>query len=325
MSCLKIEILKTHGSENDFILINEYSNDYGFSDDDRVLLTQRLCDRKKSIGADGILFVQKSDVADGRMRIFNTDGTEPEMCGNGLRIAGRFILELLKRDSAEVETMKAVLNVRKVGELYPDVTTIEVAIGPVNFDVATLPMVSSENNFIDKKIPELSDELTFTALSIPNPHIITLVDEVDSSMVEEIGKKANETKSVFPKGVNVSFVKNLGDGTIFVQTYERGVGITNSCGTAMSSSSLVTCLLGLNEFNSEVTVLNNGGIVKCFVSKQDETYGVKLMGNATYVFKGTVDFDFANPDVAVYGDRVNILDEVANYERLKEYASQLNK
>lgn len=319
---MKIEILKTHGSYNDFILIDEYSHDYGFNDEQRTMLTKVLCDRNTALGADGILFVQKSEVADARMRIFNSDGTEPEMCGNGLRCAGRYITELLNRDHAVVETLKANLDVQRTENIYGDIQTYEVLIGPVSFDVDSLPVIHNEKKLYNTVIPELSPDLSFTAVSMPNPHIITLVNEIDEAQVAAIGKKANELKSVFPKGVNVSFVKDLGNAKIFVQTYERGVGITNSCGTAMSASSLITCLLGINHPENDVTVLNNGGMVRCKVNELKETgeYSVKLKGNATYVFSGTVELDLAHPENFMFEEEKTFEQEEQNYRKLEAFA-----
>ena len=112
-----INILKCHGSGNDFILIDEWSNGYKFSEQQRVILSQTLCDRKSSLGADGILFFSKSDKADASMRIFNSDGSEAEMCGNGLRCLARYALELLKRDNAIIETIKENLEIKKCENL----------------------------------------------------------------------------------------------------------------------------------------------------------------------------------------------------------------
>ncbi|MED2972151.1 diaminopimelate epimerase [Fictibacillus sp. B-59209] len=319
---MKIDVLKTHGSCNDFILIDEYSNDYGLDDEKRTVLTKVLCDRKGSIGADGILFIQKSEKADAKYRIFNSDGTEPEMCGNGLRCAGRYITELLGRDHAIVETLKANLDVQRTENIYGDIQTFEVLIGPVSFDVHTLPLIHDQETLENTVIPELSPEIAFTAVSMPNPHIITLVDDIDQDQVAEIGKKANELKSVFPKGVNVSFVKDLGDSKIFVQTYERGVGITNSCGTAMSAASLITCRLGINHPEKDITVLNNGGMVRCKVNelKESSGYSVLLKGNATYVFSGTVEFDFNSPEEFVFEQEEEFTLEEASYRKLETYA-----
>jgi diaminopimelate epimerase len=321
---LQIDILKCHGSGNDFILIDEYSNNYDFTDRMRTLLTKQLCDRSSAVGADGILFVQKSDVADAKMRIFNSDGSEPEMCGNGLRCAGRYVMEMLNKDEVIIETLKANLNVTKVEDIYEDVITIEVAIGPVSFDLDALPLVrDGADTLINTEILELSERLKFTAISIPNPHVITLVENVTREEVERIGKMANENKTVFPKGVNVSFVKLLENSSIFVQTFERGVGITNACGTAMSASSLVTCLLGMNEINSEITVLNTGGFVKCIVNKEDGRYEVQLRGNATYEFESSISFDLSSPEDFEQIEGTVFEDEAANYTKLREYAKNL--
>lgn len=94
---MKFNVLKCHGSGNDFLLIDEYNNEYNFTEEERVVLSRALCDRNGLLGADGILFFQKSLTADGKMRIFNADGTEPEMCGNGLRCVSRYAFELLKK------------------------------------------------------------------------------------------------------------------------------------------------------------------------------------------------------------------------------------
>lgn len=326
LNSVQIEIIKCHGSNNDFILIDEYSNDYGFNDEQRTILTRELCDRSKIIGADGVLFVQKSDVADAKMRIFNADGSEPEMCGNGLRCAGRYIIELLKKDKIIVETLKANLAVEKVEDIYEDVPSIEVGIGPVSFELDSLPMVvRDEKQLLNKQIDGFSDSFTFTAISIPNPHVIAVTDHFTEEDVKTIGQKANKDKSIFPKGVNVSFVSKLEDSKIFVQTFERGVGLTNACGTAMCASSLTTCLLGMNEFNKDITVFNKGGMVNVFVVKDGEHYEARLKGNATYEFSSTVEFSFEDPNAAEKVDGMTFEDEIANYAKLQEFAGEFVK
>jgi len=244
---MQINILKCHGSSNDFILIDEWSNDYKFSEDQRVILSQTLCDRNSSLGADGILFFSKSNKADAAMRIFNSDGSEAEMCGNGLRCIARYALELLKKDSAIVETIKENLEVKKLPDIFLGVKTFQVTIKPVRFELETLPMVFPKETLRNEKIKELSAELLFTALSIPNPHIVSIVDSIDEISIAQMGIKANLDKKIFPRGANLNFVKPLGENTIYVQTYERGVGLTNACGTGMSSATLVSCLLGINK------------------------------------------------------------------------------
>lgn len=290
-----IDLIKGHGSGNDFLLIDEISNPYSFSETERAELASLLCNRNSDLGADGILFIMKSDHADGRMRVFNTDGSEASMCGNGLRLVARYVCEMQGQSEAVIETMKADLKVSKQQDIFSTVTTYQVEISPVSFRLSDLPLNLNEPNLINEKIPELSQELTFSALAVPNPHLISIVEteQLKSGVQKEISEKVNNPNELFPDGVNVSFVKSLDEGSIYVNTFERGVGFTNACGTAMSASSLVTCLQGLNEVEDVINVYNNGGKVQCVVHENDEDYNIDLIGNATYLYQAQVEVDLA--------------------------------
>ncbi|WP_416149264.1 diaminopimelate epimerase [Salipaludibacillus sp. HK11] len=319
-----IEILKCHGSGNDFIIIDEMNGQYSFSEEERVVLSKQLAGRDKTVGSDGILFIQDSQHADAKMRMFNTDGSEAEMCGNGLRCVARYVIERLDKEELIIETMKADLPVAHVDDIFDDIVTFEVAIEPVSLSTQTIPLVSNQADHIDQVIEGLPSHLKFTGLSVPNPHIVTVVDEVNVSEVQNIGEKANILKDVLPNGVNVSFLKKVADGQIYVQTYERGVGLTNACGTAMSASSLVSCLLGLNTFDEKILVLNPGGMVQCLVKKDDHgQYFIRLRGNATYEFEASVDFNFANPEQTELLDQTIFEEEIALYDRLATAAKKM--
>lgn len=315
---MRIELIKSHGSGNEFLLIDEINNHYSFSEQERAQLAKILCDRGRELGADGILFAMSSDHAEGRMRIFNADGSEASMCGNGLRLVARYVCEMRQVQEAVIETMKVDLRVSKQKEISPQVSTYQVEISPVSFQLRDLPLRLNQPTLINGKIPELSEELTFSALAVPNPHLISLVDSdvLQSNLQKEISEKVNAPNELFPDGVNVSFVKNIGDGKIYVRTFERGVGFTNACGTAMSASSLVTCLNGLNEFEKTIDVYNNGGKVQCVVRKQGESFTIDLIGNATYVYKAVVDIDLEKGTFAVVSK--TLFSEQQAYEKLQE-------
>ncbi len=310
-------MIKGHGSGNDFFLIDEITNEYQFADEERSFLARLLCHRDSDLGADGILFVLKSERADGRMRVFNADGSEASMCGNGLRLVARYLCELLGKETAVVETMKADLKVGKRPELFPEVHTFQVEISPVLFDVNALPLKINQPTLFNEKIHGLSDDLRFTAVAVPNPHLITLVDvdRLQSPIQEQISKKVNGSNDLFPDGVNVSFVNVLNLGAIYVRTFERGVGFTNACGTAMSASSLVTCMQGLNSFESTIDVYNNGGKVQCVVHRFEEKYKIDLIGNATYLFKAAVEVDLENGAFTVREKQA--FTEQLSYEKLQ--------
>ncbi|MDQ1001954.1 diaminopimelate epimerase [Neobacillus niacini] len=319
---MQIELIKGHGSGNDFLLIDEITNSYSFSESERAGLAALLCDRNSDLGADGILFIMKSDQADGRMRVFNADGSEASMCGNGLRLVARYVCEMKGLNEAIIETMRADLKVSKQEDIYPNVTTYQVEISPVSFHLADLPLNINEPNLLNKKIPELSQELTFSALAVPNPHLISIVEteQLKSGVQKEISEKVNNPNELFPDGVNVSFVKSLDAGSIYVNTFERGVGFTNACGTAMSASSLVTCLQGLNSVEEIINVYNNGGRVQCVVHENDENYSIDLIGNATYMYQAQINVDLERETFSVRSKEE--FTEQITYEKLQADAQE---
>ncbi|WP_053366832.1 diaminopimelate epimerase [Bacillus sp. FJAT-27245] len=292
---MKFEFIKVHGSGNDFLLIDELSGNELFTEEERAKAARFLCDRDHGPGADGILFILKNRHADAVMRVFNADGSEASMCGNGLRCAGRYVCEKLGKDSAVIETKKADLLVQKFQDINEGVTTYNVEISPVLFNLGALPLNLPQETLFNEKITDLSEELLFTAVAVPNPHLIAIVgeNELQGSLQKELSEKINKPNNLFPDGVNVSFVKPLAEGHIYVRTFERGVGFTNACGTAMSASSLVTCLNGLNKINQAITVYNDGGMVQCIVKNLDDSYKIELIGNATFLYSATGEVDFA--------------------------------
>jgi diaminopimelate epimerase len=321
---VQINLIKCHGSGNDFLLIDEISNQYSFSEEERAKLAVMLCNRSSELGADGILFVMKSnhDNVSGRMRVFNADGSEASMCGNGLRLVARYICEMFQLNETIVETMKADLAVSRQPDLYPEVSTYQVEISPVSFKLKDLPLMLNKQELQNEKIEQLSEEIRFSALAVPNPHLISIVDvnQLKSDLQKQISEKVNGPNDLFPDGVNVSFVKSIKQGHIYVRTFERGVGFTNACGTAMSASSLVTCLQGLNEFEKGINVYNNGGKVQCIVHKQDGEYYIDLIGNATYLYSAEINADINNGSFAVQSKEN--FKEQQTYEKLQAEVQQ---
>ncbi|MCB5935576.1 diaminopimelate epimerase [Caldibacillus thermoamylovorans] len=314
---------KVHGSKNDFILIDEKNMQRELSHEEKVKLALLLCDRKTGIGADGILFVTVGGRTDGTMSIYNSDGTVASMCGNGLRVAGRYILEQTGKEEVIVETLKADLYVKKYVE-QADFPFYQVEISPILFDPASLPMNTEKAMIINEKLPYLSENLTFTALAVPNPHLISIVPKeiLLGGEQERIASFVNKENQYFPDGVNVSFIYPIQKGEIFVHTFERGVGFTNACGTAMSASSLVAILNGLHDYETPLIVYNNGGFVKTIVHKQDDKQWIDLIGNGTYEFDGKVTVDLSR-DLMIDFTKLQVYeDEVEQYRKIEEKAKQ---
>ncbi|PLT30658.1 diaminopimelate epimerase [Peribacillus deserti] len=317
---MKIDIIKCHGSGNDFILIDEMNAMLPFTDEERASLAIAICSRDSAVGGDGILFVQDSPHADAKMRIFNSDGSEASMCGNGLRCVARYACEKLGRHKLVIETMKADLEVEKTEDIFEGIPTFRVEISPVSFQLSDLPLHLDQDAVFNEKIPQLSEDLLFTAVAVPNPHLIAIVDEavLASDVQETLSIKVNKPNTLFPDGVNVSFVRLLEKNHIFVRTFERGVGFTNACGTAMSASSLVSCLHEGNEPETEISVYNNGGKVKCVVHQIDGETKIDLIGNGTYEYTASLQVDPEDFSSAAVLDKEEFQEEKELYAMLQD-------
>ncbi len=232
-------ISKVHGSGNTFYL---YETEQGM-EHDWVRLTKWLCNTDNEGGADGLLLVLPSITADAKMRVFNADGSEASMCGNGLRCVARHVSEKLNINEAVIETMKANLKVKKEEPIHGTIPTFAVEISPVSFKLNSLPMeYKNQTEISNQLISEFSKDIKFTAVSVPNPHLIGIVDEhyiTSKSHQLLLAQYLNGENEYCSDGINVSYAFPMKSDTIFVRTFERGVGFTNACGTAMAASTLV--------------------------------------------------------------------------------------
>jgi diaminopimelate epimerase len=245
-----------HGTENTFYLVDKL-----MPDADMKALTISLCED----GSDGVLFVCESNEHLSRMRIFNSDGTEPEMCGNGLRCFSRYILEKHQLVSASIETMNASY----------DVTLIEEFHGLRGVEVKLYPVKSLNHS----ELETFESELELNYYTVSNPHVVGFVEQrMSVESLTDIGKRAN---SHFSEGINVNIVRIIDENKIYVQTFERGVGITKSCGTGMTSST-VHYARRHNKLGKVIEVYNDGGMIECIVDQPDD-YLVLFTGNATYL------------------------------------------
>lgn len=313
---MKLNMVKCHGSGNDFVMVDERGRDFFSNEEELIDFVKAVCSRKGLVGADGVLLILPSRFCDARMRIFNADGTEAEMCGNGLRCVGRFMLEELSREQVTIETMKAQYTVRSTEDIYKDVRTVQVDIKSIDLNPAGLPMAWKDNECLFQIIPQLSEKLTFSAVSITNPHLVSIVEEIDVDELVRIGKIANNGISILPKGVNVNFARILGPWSMYVKTYERGVGLTASCGTGMISSSVIACIKDNTRLGKKVTVYNDGGAIKTLVEKgNDGSFKVSFTGNATYNYRAQLEYTNGN----VYVLNKTCMGEDEAYQSFLEY------
>ncbi|MHC5218006.1 diaminopimelate epimerase [Enterococcus sp. LJL128] len=283
-----MSLYKVHGSGNDFFILDERKLSKPLTSSEIEQLRINLCDRETGLlgGADGILLIE--NVSKGtslaKMRVINRDGSEASMCGNGLRTVARYLSDSYQKEFFSIETMFADLKVGKTDNFAEGVPAYQVEISPVSFDKDAVPMIYSQQTIINKMIPELSDTLHFSVVSVPNPHLIAFVDHkgLYDGELERIAAYVNGENPIFLDGINVSFVEVVAENKLFVRTYERGVGLTSACGTAMCASSLMYALLYSRRFCEKITVKNTGGMVQTVVHETgDGGYWMELIGNAT--------------------------------------------
>ena len=320
---MKFEIIKCHGSGNDFVLIDERRLTTPLRPDQRSMLAIHLCNRQSIIGADSFLFVVHSEVGEGKMLYFNADGSEAKMSGNGLRCVARYLSDDLKKDQLVLEALGGVYEVQRVRDFFEDVEAFSIKITTVDLAVSSLPLLVETETLIDGELPFLSKDLRFTALSVPNPQLVATVAAPDEDLLIRIGSRCNEQRDYFPEGVNVNFLCPLDAHSCFVQTYERGCGITDSCGTGMFASGVVSVLLSYSPENEWITVLNNGGFVKVKVypGSKGSLIG-ELLGNATNEFKAELDFDFDAPGEARLTEVIPCTAEKLGYDKLVLFARE---
>jgi len=283
---MKLSLQKVHGSGNDFFILDERTL-IDWDEEKMQALRQAIIGRKNGLlkGADGLLLVSEGRIGTaGQMRVINSDGSEASMCGNGLRTVARYLKEHDRLEgNFTVQTMYADLAVGQDSDFADGVESYRVQISPVSFAAESMKL-NWEGELINQKLPALSETLRFTAVSVPNPHLIAFVDHetLQSDELVRIASYLNSENPYFADGVNVTFVEILEELRIATRTYERGVGLTNACGTAMSASSLVYVLLYQPDaFEEKIDVFNPGGMVKTIVHQNGENYAIELIGNAT--------------------------------------------
>lgn len=281
-----LEFEKHHGLGNDYIIINNLI--YGIPDDRKGDLARKLCKPHFSIGADGILFVCHPKNTEVRMKMFNPDGSQAEMCGNGIRCFSKYIYErgIIKKKEIEIETLKGVIS----AQLNIDngiVDTVKINMGEPILDCEEIPVIldNSTNQCVNESIVAIDKIYNFTAVSMGNPHAIIFTDEVPNDKDLARYGAVIESHKFFPNRTNVEFVKRISKTEAILRVFERGAGITKSCGTGTCAAVVAGTILGLFNKNESIRIHNDGGDL--MITYDGET--VFMDGPAVRVFKGVIE------------------------------------
>lgn len=280
---MKLRFTKMHGIGNDYIYFNAIDQKIG----DPCELSKKLSDRRFGIGGDGIILVCPSDIADAKMRIFNEDGSEAKMCGNGIRCVAKFVYDYgivpADRTTVTIDTLSGVKTIELTVENGKAVSA-KVDMGAAILKPVDIPMDFDGETCIDQPLRVDGKEYRVTAVSMGNPHCVTFVEDVDGLDLERIGPSF-ENHPAFPDRVNTEYVRVIDDHTLQMRVWERGSGETWACGTGACATVVAACLNGYCQKGEDITVHLRGGDL--VIRYTDET--VVMTGSATTVFEGTVE------------------------------------
>lgn len=276
-----MKFTKMHGIGNDYVYVNCFKETVENPSEVAV----KVSDRHFGIGSDGLILIKPSEVADGKMEMYNADGSQGAMCGNGIRCVAKYMYDygITDKTSISVET--------KSGIKYLDLTlkdgkvdTVKVNMGMPILKAAEIPVRFEKEQVINEPVFVDGTEWRITCVSMGNPHAITYIDDVKGLEIEKIGPKF-ENHEMFPDRVNTEFVHVIDRKTVEMRVWERGSGETLACGTGACAVAVSSILNGLTE--DEVTVKLLGGDLKIFWDQKENT--VYMTGSATTVFDGEID------------------------------------
>ncbi|MFI9332614.1 diaminopimelate epimerase [Kitasatospora sp. NPDC052868] len=286
-----LSIAKTHGSRNDIFVVDGTPGDH-FSSADLTRAVTKLCDRKSGLGSDGVYFVADHGNGTADAWFFNPDGSAALLCGNGMRCAGRLLLDRHNADSYTVNTGPYSFTIRSADFTPQGVRQVSVELPPADFLPREAIVAGVAAPFIGKGLPAFHPSLAVSAVAMPNSHLVSVVGSYDEADLIATGTRVAETSDVFPIGANVSFVLPAGgDGgdEVFVRTFERGAGLTPSCGSGNSASRAVLSQLGLADPGQRVVIRNAGGPARSWLQERDGQWQPVLEGNATIVYRMELD------------------------------------
>jgi diaminopimelate epimerase len=274
-----MKFTKMHGAGNDYVYVNGFRETVA----DPSALAIEISDRNFGVGSDGLILILPSTIADVRMRMFNADGSEAEMCGNGIRCVAKFAYEqsLARKTRLKVETGAGVLTL----ELFPaaddSIARVRVDMGVPRLSREEIPMLGpAAEQAVDIELEIAGMTLHGTCVSMGNPHCVIFVEEVETFPVTELGPLI-ENHQLFPKRINVEFVQVLSPSEVRQRTWERGAGETLACGTGASAVAVAGVLTG----RTERRILNHlsGGDLEL---EWLDSGSVMMTGPAVEVFQG---------------------------------------
>lgn len=275
------EFTKMHGAGNDYIYVNCFREKLENINE----TAKAVSDRHFGIGSDGLVLICPSDKADFRMDMYNSDGTQAEMCGNATRCVGKYVHDKGLTDKTEItlETLAGIKILKLNLNDKVEVETVEVNMGSPELIPKNIPIDSDLDRFIMESVTVDGREYLVTGVSMGNPHAVTFIDDTDSLEIEKLGPKF-ENHPLFPKRTNTEFAKIIDRKTIKMRVWERGAGETLACGTGACATLVAASLSDLTD--DEVDLVLLGGTLHIRWDKENNN--IYMTGPAQFVFDGVI-------------------------------------
>ena len=275
-----LRFTKMHGCGNDYVYINCFEETV----EDPAALAVRLSDRHKGIGGDGVILICPSDVADAKMRMFNLDGSEGKMCGNGIRCVAKYVFDhgIARKEELKIETLSGVKTCL-IHEENGEAVSVTVDMGEAILRPGEIPVALPGDCVIHQNVEVAGGIYEITCVSMGNPHCVIFGEDPDGLELSEIGPRF-EHDPLFPQGVNTEFIQVLDGHTLKMRVWERGSGETMACGTGACASAVAAVLCGYCPMGEDILVRLRGGDLTIRY-EQDRVW---MTGEAVTVFQGTV-------------------------------------
>lgn len=277
-----MKFTKMQGAGNDFLLIDGFKYNY----EEIVPKIKNLCDRRFGVGGDGVMMALPSETCDVKMYYYNSDGSQGEMCGNGIRCFVKFVYEkgIVKKNFMKIETLAGIQTASLEINAKDEVEKIEIEIGNIKYNPAEIPVLTEGENAFTKTLEIDGEKIVFSTIFLGVPHTVVFIEKENQYNINEIGSKM-EVHPVFPRKTNVNFVLPVSNDEIKIFTWERGAGRTLACGTGSSSAALLCHKL--KGMKDRIKVITEGGELEVKILSDR----VKLIGGAQITFEGTVDLE----------------------------------
>lgn len=273
-----MKFTKMHGAGNDYVYVNCFEE---ILSQDIATLAREVSDRHKGIGSDGLILICPSEKADAQMRMFNADGSESEMCGNGVRCVAKYVYDhgIAQTETLKIETGAGILSL-DLEVTSHKVNQVRVNMGKPILSSSDIPTLLSGDPPVNANLDVGGQTIQVTCVSMGNPHCVTFVEEISDQWVHVIGPQV-EVHPMFPKRINAEFIEIISPKEMKMRVWERGSGETQACGTGACASAVAGVLTGRTERN--VLIHLPGGDLRLEWSDSDEVY---MTGPAVEVFQG---------------------------------------